>query len=37
MNLKFKRNFPMIILLLAFLTFLLVAAGSQPILAYTGI
>jgi len=34
MSLKFKRNSPLIILLLAFLSFLAFAIGNQPIIAY---
>ena len=35
MSLKFKRNYPIIILLVAFLSFLAFAMGNQPIIAYS--
>ena len=35
MSLKFRRNYPMILLLLAILCFLTLAIGDQPIVAYT--
>lgn len=35
MSLKFKRNYSMILLLLAILCFLTFAVGDQPIVAYT--
>jgi hypothetical protein len=35
MSLKFKRNYPLILLLVATLTFLTLALGDQRIVAYT--
>jgi hypothetical protein len=35
MSLKFKRNYPIILLLVAFLSFLAFAMGNQPIIAYS--
>ena len=35
MSLKLRRNLPLILLLLAFLTFLALGLGDQPIIAYT--
>jgi hypothetical protein len=35
MSLKFKRNYPLILLLVAILTFLTLAMGDQRIVAYT--
>ena len=34
MRLKFKRHYHIVMLLVAFLTFLVMAIGSQPIVAY---
>jgi hypothetical protein len=34
MSLKFKRHFNIIVMLIGFLTFLAIAIGSQPIVAY---
>jgi len=35
MSLKFKRNYPIILLLVSVLFFLAFGLGSQPIIAYT--
>lgn len=35
MTLKFKRTFPVLVLLVAFLAFTVLAFGNQPIIAYT--
>ena len=35
MSLKFKRNYPIILLLVTILSFLAFVLGSQPIIAYT--
>jgi len=35
MNLKFKRNYPLILLLVAILSFLAFSMGAQSIIAYT--
>lgn len=35
MSLKFKRNYPIILLLVTILSFLAFAMGGQPIIAYT--
>ena len=35
MSLKFKRNYPIILLLIAILAFLTLAMGNQRIVAYT--
>jgi len=35
MSLKFKRNYPIILWLIAPLSFLAIAMGDQPIIAYT--
>jgi len=35
MSLKFRRNLPLVLLLLALLTFLALGLGDQPIVAYT--
>jgi hypothetical protein len=34
MNLKFKRNLPLVLLLVGILSFLTFAIGSYPIIAY---
>ena len=34
MSLKFKRNYPIILLLVVILSFLAFAMGNQPIIAY---
>jgi hypothetical protein len=34
MSLRFKRNYPIILLLIAILSFLAFAMGNQPIIAY---
>jgi hypothetical protein len=34
MSLKLKRNYPIILLLVAILSFLAFAMGNQPIIAY---
>jgi hypothetical protein len=34
MSLRFKRNYPIILLLIAILSFLVFAMGNQPIIAY---
>jgi hypothetical protein len=34
MSLKFKRNYPIILLLVAILSFLAFGMGNQPIIAY---
>lgn len=34
MSLKFKRNLPLIIMLVAFLSFLIIAMRALPIIAY---
>jgi hypothetical protein len=34
MSLKFRRNYPMVLLLIAILSFLALAMGNQPIIAY---
>lgn len=36
MNLKFKRHYPTILMMIALLTFLAIALGDQPIVAYIG-
>ena len=35
MSLKFKRNYRVILLLVSILSFLAIAMGHQPIIAYT--
>jgi len=35
MSLKLKRNYPIILLLVAILSFLVLVMGGQPIIAYT--
>jgi hypothetical protein len=35
MNLKIKRNLPLILMLVAFLSFLTIAIGGLPIIAYS--
>ena len=35
MSLKFRRNLPLVLVLLAFLIFLALGLGDQPIIAYT--
>ena len=35
MSLKFKRHYRILMLLVAFLTFLMMVIGDQPIVAYT--
>ena len=35
MSLKFKRNYPIILLLVTILFFLALAMGGQPIVAYS--
>ena len=35
MNLKFKRNLPLVMLLVGVLAFLTFAVGSYPIIAYS--
>ena len=35
MNLKLRRNLPLVLLLLTILTFLALGLGDQPIIAYT--
>jgi hypothetical protein len=35
MSLRFKRNYPIIILLATILSFLALAMGNQPIIAYS--
>jgi hypothetical protein len=35
MSLQFKRNYPLILLLVTILSFLAFVLGSQPIIAYT--
>ncbi len=35
MNLKTKRNIPLVLLFVAFLTMLVIMVGSAPIVAYT--
>lgn len=35
MTLKFKRTFPVLVLLVAFLTIMVIVFGNQPIVAYT--
>jgi hypothetical protein len=35
MSLKFKRNYPLILLLVTILSFLVFVMGGQPIIAYT--
>ena len=35
MSLKFKRNLPLVLLLASVLTFLTLAIGSYPIIAYS--
>jgi hypothetical protein len=35
MSLKFKRNLPLILMLVAFLSFLIFAMGAHPIIAYS--
>ena len=35
MSLKLRRNLPLVLLLLAFLIFLALGLGDQPIIAYT--
>ena len=35
MSLKLRRNLPLVVLLLAILTFLALGLGNQPIVAYT--
>ena len=35
MSLRFKRNYPIIFWLIATLSFLVIAMGSQPIIAYS--
>jgi hypothetical protein len=34
MSLRFRRNYPMVLLLIAILSFLALAMGNQPIIAY---
>jgi hypothetical protein len=34
MNLKFRRNFPLLVLTITYLAFLVVGMGDQPIIAY---
>jgi len=34
MNLKYKRTYPILLLLIAFLTFLVLVVGNLPIIAY---
>ena len=35
MSLKFKRNIPIIFVLLSFVSFLMLTMGDQPIISYT--
>lgn len=35
MNLKFKRNYPLALMLVASLTILALTLGNQPVLSYT--
>lgn len=35
MSLKFKRNYPIIFLLITFVSFLMLTMGAQPIISYT--
>ena len=35
MSIKLRRNLPLVLLLMAFLAFLILVLGNQPIVAYT--